>query len=48
MFWPLPRIGSARLLYSNDKDLHEDFGNKVLIDEPRGKSIFDIEGSEFY
>ena len=33
----LAQISGARLLYSNDGDLHEDFGDKRLIDEPRGK-----------
>ena len=33
----LGQISGARLLYSNDKDLQEDFGNKRLIDKPRGK-----------
>ena len=33
----LAQISGARLLYSNDKELHEDFGNKRLIDRPRGK-----------
>ena len=33
----LAQISGARLLYSNDIDLHKDFGNKSLIDKPRGK-----------
>ena len=33
----LAQLGGARLLYSNDKDLHQDFGNRTLIDKPRGK-----------
>ena len=33
----LAQISGARLLYSNDIALHEDFGNKNLIDRPRGK-----------
>ena len=33
----LAQISGARLLYSNDIALHEDFGNKRLIDKPRGK-----------
>ena len=33
----LARLGSARLLYSNDKNLQQDFKNKKLIDKPRGK-----------
>ena len=33
----LAQISGARLLYSNDRNLHADFRNKRLIDEPRGK-----------
>ncbi len=33
----LAQISGARLLYSNDKDLHSDFTNKTLVDGPRGK-----------
>ena len=33
----LAQISGARLLYSNDTALHDDFGNKDLIDKPRGK-----------
>ena len=33
----LAQISGARLLYSNDRDLQEDFKRKVLIDSPRGK-----------
>ena len=33
----LAQIGEVRLLYSNDGDLQQDFGNKSLIDNPRGK-----------
>ena len=33
----LAQISGARLLYSNDIALHDDFGNKGLIDKPRGK-----------
>ena len=32
----LAQLSGARLLYSNDTALHEDFGNKSLIDSPRG------------
>lgn len=31
------QVSGARLLYSNDGDLHRDFGNNRLIDGPRGK-----------
>ena len=33
----LAQASGARLLYSNDGDLQKDFGNKGLIDQPRGK-----------
>ena len=33
----LAQVSGARLLYSNDGILQEDFGNKDLIDHPRGK-----------
>ena len=33
----LAKVSRARLLYSNDGDLHDDFGSKSLIDNPRGK-----------
>ncbi len=33
----LAQVSGARLLYSNDKDLHKDFRNKSLIDRPRGQ-----------
>ena len=33
----LARVSGARLLYSNDKDLHKDFKNKALINKPLGK-----------
>lgn len=32
----LAQISGARLLYSNDRDLHKDFKSKKLIDAPRG------------
>ena len=31
------QLSSARLLYTNDRDLQRDFNNKALIDQPRGK-----------
>ena len=44
----LAQISGARLLYSNDLGLHQDFGNKDLVNRPRGsiystneKDIFD-------
>ena len=33
----LARVGKVRLLCSHDRDLHQDFTNKSLLDEPRGK-----------
>lgn len=33
----LAQVSGARLLYTNDIDLQQDFKNKRLIDEPRGK-----------
>lgn len=33
----LAQLSKARLLYSNDTDLHSDFGNPRLINKPRGK-----------
>ena len=33
----LARVTGARLLYSNDKPLQQDFKNKSLVDVPRGK-----------
>lgn len=31
------QLSGARLLYSNDGDLQDDFSDKTLIDQPRGK-----------
>lgn len=31
------QVSGARLLYTNDADLQADFGDKALIDQPRGK-----------
>jgi len=33
----LAQISGARLLFSNEPDLHKDFKSKHLIDNPRGK-----------
>lgn len=33
----LAQISGARLLYTNDQDLTDDFGNSNLINNPRGK-----------
>ena len=33
----LAQISGARLLYTNEPDLHEDFDNRKLINRPRGR-----------
>ncbi len=33
----LAQLSGARLLYTNDRDLQQDFKNRNLIDNPRGK-----------
>ena len=33
----LAQVSRARLLFTNDRQLEQDFGNKSLIDEPRGR-----------
>lgn len=33
----LAQLSGARLLYSNDSDLQSDFGNRSLLDNPRGR-----------
>ena len=38
----LARISGARLLCSRDQKLHSDFGNKHLVDNPRGSVYQDI------
>ena len=43
----LAQISGARLLYSNDKDLHQDFKNKTLIDGPRGKVYSTLKDQSF-
>ena len=43
----LAQIGGARLLYSNDRDLHEDFKNRDLIDNPRGKIYSTLINKDF-
>ncbi|MDE0191065.1 MAG: PIN domain-containing protein [Gammaproteobacteria bacterium] len=42
----LAQISNARLLYSNDTALHEDFKNKRLIDNPRGRVYSTLAGGE--
>lgn len=41
------QISGARLLYSNDKDLHSDFKNKKLIDNPSGSVYSTSRTSSF-
>ena len=43
----LAQISGARLLYSNDKTLHQDFKRKTLVDGPRGKVYSTVEDKNF-
>lgn len=43
----LARISGARLLYSNDVDLQEDFKRKELISGPRGKIYTTLREKSF-
>ncbi len=43
----LAEISGARLLYSNDVKLHEDFGNPRLVSRPRGKIYTTNRGKDF-
>ena len=43
----LAQIGRVRLLYSNDMDLQKDFGDKALINNPRGKVYTTLRRKEF-
>ena len=43
----LAQVSGARLLYSNDRDLHRDFRNKRLIDGPRGSVYSTRDDKEF-
>lgn len=43
----LATISKARLLFSNDPDLHKDFGNKNLVDNPRGKVYSTLRDGQF-
>lgn len=43
----LAQISNARLLYSTDTDLHDDFGNHNLIKNPRGKVYSTLRKEEF-
>lgn len=39
----LASVSGARLLYSNDRQLHKDFRNKELLNNPRGKVFSTLE-----
>ena len=43
----LAQASGARLLYSNDRALHRDFGNSKFIDKPRGKVYSTLEDRDF-
>ena len=43
----LAQISGARLLYSNDGDLRDDFKTKSLVDKPRGKVYSTRETGDF-
>lgn len=43
----LAQLSGARLLFSNDTDLHFDFKSKNLIDEPRGKIYSTNQSKDF-
>ncbi|MYA90524.1 MAG: hypothetical protein F4Y10_01765 [Synechococcus sp. SB0663_bin_10] len=43
----LAQVNGARLLFSNDKGLHEDFGNPEVINHPRGKIYSTLENKNF-
>ena len=42
----LAQVSGARLLYSNDKKLQQDFKKKELIDQPRGKIYSTKDGDK--
>lgn len=41
------RISGARLLFSNERDLHEDFKNTKLINNPKGKIYSTLRNRKF-
>ena len=43
----LAQISGARLLFSNDGDLQQDFKNKKLIDNPRGR-VYSTKETKHY
>lgn len=44
----LARISGARLLYTNDRDLQQDFKNRSLIDRPRGRIYTTLKYEQFH
>ena len=42
----LAQCSNARLLYSNDADLHQDFKNRMLIARPRGRIYSTLYGGD--
>ena len=40
------QMSGTRLLYSNDGDLHQDFKNRGLVNNPRGNIYIDVEEQE--
>ncbi len=43
----LAQVSGARLLYSNDRDLQQDFGDRRLVDQPRGKVYSTLVNKNF-
>lgn len=43
----LAQVSGARLLFTNDKDLQDDFGNPDIINRPRGKTYSTLENKNF-
>ena len=43
----LAQVSGARLLYTNDRKLQEDFKNKALIDKPPGKVYSTLRTQKF-
>ena len=43
----LAQVSGARLLYSNDRALQQDFKNKELIDDPRGRVYSTRDSKDF-
>lgn len=43
----LAQVSGARLLYSNDRDLQDDFRDKDLIDNPRGR-VYSTLGTDSF